>query len=156
MSAGAGAAFAWLAACTRPSALGTTHPSTHHPPTHPLAGFPVTSKEARKQFYLYSNWSYQVAVFISRSSGTLITIGRRGLWAMPALQCVLLAFFVTVAALRWWAGAPGLRQPQRKRAPAGREVRCGVVPAGGREMSRVTPGCCIRPRFGFCTTQIAP
>jgi hypothetical protein len=43
----------------------------------------------------------QAAVFISRSSGTLLPVGRRGLWAMPALQFLLLLFFTADAALHW-------------------------------------------------------
>lgn len=67
-------------------------------------GFPVGSAPARRSFYLYANWSYQAAVFISRSTGTLLPVRRRGLWAMPALQCALLAFFVWDAARHWWYG----------------------------------------------------
>ncbi len=62
----------------------------------------MESESARHSFYLYSNWTYQLAVFISRSSGTLLPVGRRGLWLMPALQCLLLAFFVADAAVHWW------------------------------------------------------
>ncbi|KAI8469813.1 MAG: batten's disease protein Cln3 [Monoraphidium minutum] len=65
-------------------------------------GFPVADDAARKSFYLWSNWTYQAAVFISRSSGTLLPVGRRGLWAMPAAQCGLLVFFTGVAAMHWW------------------------------------------------------
>lgn len=65
-------------------------------------GFPVESREARHAFYLYSNWTYQAGVFISRTLGALLPIGRAGLWAMPAAQACLLAFFAADAAARWW------------------------------------------------------
>lgn len=82
-------------------------PPTHTPIPAGLKGFPVESEQARHKFYLYSNWLYQAAVFISRSSGTLLPVGRRGLWAMPALQCALLAWFVADAALHLWVVVGG-------------------------------------------------
>ena len=39
------------------------------------AGFPVTSAPARHRFYVYSNWTYQVGVFLSRSSGMIYQVG---------------------------------------------------------------------------------
>lgn len=80
-----------------------THARKHiqHPPP-PKKGFPVESREARASFYLYANWTYQCAVFLSRSAGGLLRISRRGLAAMPALQVLLLAFFAADAALRFW------------------------------------------------------
>ena len=65
-------------------------------------GFPVTSQNARDNFYLYSNWIYQAGVFVSRSSGTVYRPTLQVLWAMPALQVVLLLFFLLNAYLLWW------------------------------------------------------
>lgn len=68
--------------------------------------------KARDHFYKAANWAYQAGVFVSRSSGTLIHCSLRGLWAMPAAQAVLLAFFAAVAATRvavgWWLLAPAV------------------------------------------------
>ena len=79
-------------------------------------GFPSpTDKRARDAFYKAANWCYQVGVFVSRSSGTLLPVPLAGLWAMPALQVVLLSFFGGVAAVGppsplygWWLLAPAL------------------------------------------------
>eukprot|EP00614_Pseudopedinella_elastica_P018764 CAMPEP_0172650154 /NCGR_PEP_ID=MMETSP1068-20121228/242151_1 /TAXON_ID=35684 /ORGANISM="Pseudopedinella elastica, Strain CCMP716" /LENGTH=686 /DNA_ID=CAMNT_0013464517 /DNA_START=119 /DNA_END=2179 /DNA_ORIENTATION=+ len=65
-------------------------------------GFPVSSAEARAEFYDYANWSYQLGVFVSRSSGLLVSPSARALWALPALQTALLAFFWLDAAERFW------------------------------------------------------
>ncbi|KAG5192277.1 batten's disease protein Cln3, partial [Tribonema minus] len=66
-------------------------------------GFPITSEEARRQFYLYANWMYQVGVFISRSSGILVSPPRWVLQlAMPAAQVTLLVFFYANATHHWW------------------------------------------------------
>jgi battenin len=65
-------------------------------------GFPVTSEEARRRFYLAANSCYQAGVFISRSSGLLFQAGRGALWAMPGAQCLLLAAFFWDAATHWW------------------------------------------------------
>lgn len=62
----------------------------------------MQSREARHAFYLYSNWAYQAGVFISRTGGALLPLGRRGLWAMPAAQVCLLVFFAADAAAHWW------------------------------------------------------
>ena len=61
-------------------------------------GFPVTSKDSRDKFYQYSNWTYQVGVFISRSSGTCVVAPMALLWAMPFLQCVNVGIYWAVAA----------------------------------------------------------
>mmetsp|Transcript_13625 Transcript_13625/g.31938 ORF Transcript_13625/g.31938 Transcript_13625/m.31938 type:complete len:700 (+) Transcript_13625:433-2532(+) len=61
-------------------------------------GFPVTSKESRDEFYQYSNWTYQVGVFISRSSGTFVVAPMSLLWAMPFLQCANVWIYWAVAA----------------------------------------------------------
>jgi len=65
-------------------------------------GFPVTRKRSRQLFYSYSNWCYQVGVFISRSSGLLYQASRRTLWVMPILQVILLLFFIWVAISHVW------------------------------------------------------
>jgi battenin len=61
-------------------------------------GFPITSESARNNFYFAANWSYQVGVFLSRSSGTLFTAPVWLIWLMPALQCLNVAFFCWIAA----------------------------------------------------------
>lgn len=60
-------------------------------------GFPVTEKAARSQFYEQANWLYQFGVWVSRSSGTLVTVNMTGLWIMPALQVVNLILFSVTA-----------------------------------------------------------
>lgn len=66
-------------------------------------GFPSpTNKRDRDRFYKMGNWMYQVGVFISRSSGAVFQTSMAGLWVMPAAQAGLLAFFISVAATRWW------------------------------------------------------
>mmetsp|Transcript_1456 Transcript_1456/g.1876 ORF Transcript_1456/g.1876 Transcript_1456/m.1876 type:complete len:202 (-) Transcript_1456:1643-2248(-) len=57
-------------------------------------GFPITSVNSRKDFYLASNFAYQIGVFISRSSGIFFTLNLKWLWIVPVLQCFLLVFFV--------------------------------------------------------------
>ncbi len=44
----------------------------------------------------------QAGVFISRSSGTVFQAGRRVLWAMPALQMLLLLAFFDDAVYHIW------------------------------------------------------
>jgi len=65
-------------------------------------GFPVDSTQARDQFYIYSNWTYQLGVFISRSSGTFYQAPMSVLWMMPLLQCVNLVLFSYVASTHFW------------------------------------------------------
>ena len=61
-------------------------------------GFPtVTDRTARIQFFERSNWLYQAGVFVSRSTGSLLTIHIVGLWIMPAIQVVNLIIFATTA-----------------------------------------------------------
>ena len=61
-------------------------------------GFPITDQQARNNFYFAANWTYYAGVFLSKSSGTLFTAPLWLLWLMPALQCVNVLFFWTVAA----------------------------------------------------------
>jgi battenin len=65
-------------------------------------GFPVDSDHARDQFYIYSNWMYQVGVFVSRSSGMLWRADMKALWTMPTCQLLLLVFFILDAYFKWW------------------------------------------------------
>jgi battenin len=60
-------------------------------------GFPVTSTESRAQFYEQSNWLYQAGVFVSRSSGSVVSVNMVVLWVMPALQVVNLILFSITA-----------------------------------------------------------
>jgi battenin len=65
-------------------------------------GFPVTSTTARAQFYHYSNWSYQLGVFVSRSSGNLFSVSLSVLWLMPMLQVANLVFFLLNSIHHYW------------------------------------------------------
>jgi battenin len=65
-------------------------------------GFPLDSQSARNAFYVYGNWTYQVGVFVSRSSGMFWKADMRALWTMPTLQFLLLVFFVLDAFYEWW------------------------------------------------------
>ncbi|KAK3232820.1 hypothetical protein CYMTET_56844 [Cymbomonas tetramitiformis] len=65
-------------------------------------GFPVSSEASRKHFYYFANWSYQTGVLISRSSGMLLKLGLRELWAMSILQMALLVLFVLDAMHHIW------------------------------------------------------
>ena len=65
-------------------------------------GFPITSENARDDFYEYSNWMYQAGVLVSRSSGTVWKADMSALWAMPVLQMGLLLFFLLNAYYQLW------------------------------------------------------
>ena len=62
----------------------------------------VHDEAARDKFYEFSNWMYQVGVFVSRSSGSLGTAPMSVLWFMPALQAVNVVLFASVAANHIW------------------------------------------------------
>jgi len=68
----------------------------------PAIGFPVTSTSARSQFYHYANWTYQLGVFVSRSSGNLFTVSLTMLWVMPMLQLVNLCIFWSISINHFW------------------------------------------------------
>eukprot|EP00927_Polykrikos_kofoidii_P075251 TRINITY_DN71362_c0_g1_i1.p1 TRINITY_DN71362_c0_g1~~TRINITY_DN71362_c0_g1_i1.p1 ORF type:complete len:409 (+),score=50.01 TRINITY_DN71362_c0_g1_i1:30-1256(+) len=71
--------------------------------TWAVIGFPIQDAHARFQFYVLANWSYQVGVFISRSSGTLMQASIEMLWILPLVQMCLLSFFsVDVIFEMWW------------------------------------------------------
>ena len=65
-------------------------------------GFPASSESAREEFYGYSNWCYQIGVFVSRSSGQLFSPSLQALWCLPLLQLMLLAFFWVDAATKFF------------------------------------------------------
>lgn len=68
-----------------------------------VIGFPLDDEGARRKFYTYANWTYQVGVFVSRSSGMYFKANTAVLWIMPLLQAGFLVFFVTDAVwLFWW------------------------------------------------------
>jgi len=67
-------------------------------------GFPATDSDARKAFFLYSNWTYQLGVFISRSSGSLVTASMLVLQIMPVLQTALLVLFTCIATFEFMYG----------------------------------------------------
>jgi battenin len=62
-------------------------------------GFPsVQDRDARSRFFVFSNWMYQLGVFVSRSSGTLFTAPMSVLWLMPMLQVANVFLYWHVAA----------------------------------------------------------
>lgn len=61
-------------------------------------GFPVQDQASRDQFYRYSNWLYQVGVFLSRSSGNCFVAPMGLLWAMPILQCANVFLYWSIGA----------------------------------------------------------
>lgn len=68
-----------------------------------VIGFPLDDDHARRMFYTYANWTYQIGVFVSRSSGMYLKANTAILWIMPLLQAGFLVFFVTDAVwLYWW------------------------------------------------------
>ncbi|GAX15682.1 hypothetical protein FisN_3Hh156 [Fistulifera solaris] len=60
-------------------------------------GFPIEDSTKRNQFYQTSNWLYQTGVFVSRSSGTFLTLSPTTLWVLPLLQVLNLLFFSVIA-----------------------------------------------------------
>jgi battenin len=60
-------------------------------------GFPIEDSTKRNQFYQTSNWLYQAGVFVSRSSGTFLTLSPATLWVLPVLQVLNLLFFSVIA-----------------------------------------------------------
>lgn len=74
-------------------------------------GFPVTDSASRHTWYKWSNFTYQVGVFISRSTFVLICRSRAILWTGSGLQVAMLIFFWWAAATEfgdWWLIAPAL------------------------------------------------
>ena len=65
-------------------------------------GFPIDSENARSDFYEYSNWTYQLGVLVSRSSGMFWKADMKALWIMPIMQCFLLLFFILDAYYKFW------------------------------------------------------
>ena len=57
---------------------------------------------SRDRFYEFANWCYQGGVFVSRSSGTLFSPSLGVLWLLPALQALLLCFFLADAMNHLW------------------------------------------------------
>ena len=64
----------------------------------------VSEHTARDQAYRTLNFLYQWGVFISRSSGMLLSANRFYLWLMPVLQCAMLIFFYLNALHQFWNG----------------------------------------------------
>ena len=64
----------------------------------------VAMHSARDEAYRELNFLYQWGVFVSRSSGRLLSANRGMLWLMPALQCGMLAFFYLDAMHQFWSG----------------------------------------------------
>lgn len=74
-------------------------------------GFPVTDPISRRNWYKWSNFTYQVGVFISRTFFILICRSRKVLWTGGLLQ-IFMGVFFTFAAVQpfggWWLLAPSL------------------------------------------------
>mmetsp|Transcript_77792 Transcript_77792/g.223393 ORF Transcript_77792/g.223393 Transcript_77792/m.223393 type:complete len:345 (+) Transcript_77792:501-1535(+) len=64
----------------------------------------LNHKVKRDEAYEYFNFCYQWGVFISRSSGMLVSVNRLGLWAMPAIQTALLIMFTVDSVAQFWNG----------------------------------------------------
>ena len=65
-------------------------------------GFPVNSKEARNKFYEYANFTYQIGVFVSRSSGLVCKANLKVMWVLPFVQVALMSFFISDAYAQYW------------------------------------------------------
>lgn len=64
----------------------------------------VHRREDRDEAYRHLNFLYQWGVFVSRSSGMLVSANRFFLCLMPMLQCGMLALFYLDALLQFWNG----------------------------------------------------
>lgn len=62
------------------------------------------SQEDRNQFYHYAAIAYQVGVFISRSSGLIISPNYTIIAAMPLAQLCMVGLFAAIAATQFWTG----------------------------------------------------
>ncbi|CAK9097744.1 unnamed protein product [Durusdinium trenchii] len=62
-------------------------------------GFPVTNRSSRHAWYKWANFTYQIGVFISRSSFVLICKSRKILWLGGILQVIMVGFFGAAATL---------------------------------------------------------
>uniref|UniRef100_A0A7S2NIX1 Battenin n=1 Tax=Zooxanthella nutricula TaxID=1333877 RepID=A0A7S2NIX1_9DINO len=74
-------------------------------------GFPATDPASRDRWYMWANFTCQVGGFISRTLGGLVVLSVPALWAGPALQFLMVGFFVACAMLGiggWWLLAPAL------------------------------------------------
>lgn len=74
-------------------------------------GFPVTHRASRHAWYKWANFTYQIGVFISRSSFVLICKNRKVLWLGGVLQLLMVGFFAAAATKpfgSWWLLAPAL------------------------------------------------
>jgi len=60
--------------------------------------------EGRSTFYHYAIIAYQVAVFISRSSGLVIKPNMAIIWALPIVQLCMVGLFAAVAVTQFWTG----------------------------------------------------
>lgn len=64
----------------------------------------VYSEEDRARFYHYAALAYQCGVFISRSSGLLISPNYLVIAMMPVAQLVMLGLFTAIAITQFWGG----------------------------------------------------
>eukprot|EP00931_Biecheleriopsis_adriatica_P002381 TRINITY_DN10316_c0_g1_i1.p1 TRINITY_DN10316_c0_g1~~TRINITY_DN10316_c0_g1_i1.p1 ORF type:complete len:434 (+),score=63.92 TRINITY_DN10316_c0_g1_i1:80-1381(+) len=74
-------------------------------------GFPVTDTASRHAWYKWANFTYQVGVFISRTTFVLLCKSQVILWLGAILQVFLVFFFWAAAATpfgSWWLLAPAL------------------------------------------------
>ena len=65
-------------------------------------GFPITSQVARNKFYEYANFTYQIGVFFSRSSGIYFKSNLKIIWILPLIQVGLMFFFIFDAYYMFW------------------------------------------------------
>eukprot|EP00434_Breviolum_minutum_P022983 symbB.v1.2.020276.t1/scaffold1692.1/size111236/5 len=74
-------------------------------------GFPVTDPISRRHWYKWSNFTYQIGVFISRTFFMCICRNRKVLWLGGFLQVFFGAFFFAAAMTPfgdWWLLVPAL------------------------------------------------
>jgi len=62
------------------------------------------TQEGRSEFYHYAVIAYQVAVFISRSSGLVIVPNLTLIWCLPVVQLGMVGLFAAVALTQFWTG----------------------------------------------------
>ncbi|KAF0717441.1 Aste57867_2294 [Aphanomyces stellatus] len=63
-------------------------------------GFPIADPAARALFYRDAGFTYQIGVFVARSSGTWLRLQRRSLLLLALMQVVLFVFFYAVACVQ--------------------------------------------------------
>ncbi|CAK9008638.1 Protein BTN1 [Durusdinium trenchii] len=74
-------------------------------------GFPITDPISRRHWYKWSNFTYQIGVFVSRTFFLCLCNSRKVLWLGGLLQVLLCVFFAAAALMpfgHWWLLFPAL------------------------------------------------